>query len=148
MARDKLHDNIKKILLDKVTKMHPGETMDEPTLHLLDIITGEIIRQGYNAETATKAVELYEKEMNIIENAKENIPKEKRCTRAEFDFICDQMSALVVDKIRGATHMPDQVKEMFWATAQYLLKEQVRDALEDMFNQEYKAQRMREHNLN
>ena len=135
-----VHEKIKALLLKKLRSDAPGYTPDKDISHLLDLVAGQIILKGYNEETAEDALKQYEKEMLIIEKAKKVVPESDRCPRAEFDQICDNVSAMVVDKIRGSHHMPDPVREMFWATAQYLPKKEVRGALEEMFKSEYKKQ--------
>ncbi len=139
-----VHEKIKALLLKKLRKEAPGHTLDRETSHILDLVAGQIILKGYNEETAEDALKQYEKEMQIIEKAKKVVPESDRCPRAEFDQICDNVSAMVVDKIRDSHHMPDPVREMFWATAQYLPKKEVRGALEAMFKTEYKKQCMEE----
>ena len=137
-----LHEKIKALLLKKLRKDVPGYTPDQDISHLLDLVAGQIILKGYNETTTEDALRQYEKEMLIIEKAKKVVPESDRCPRAEFDQICDNVSAMVVDKIRGAHQMPDPVREMFWMTAQYLPKKEVRGALEEMFKSEYKKQCM------
>ena len=126
----------------------PGYTLDRETSHILDLVAGQIILKGYNEKTTEDALKQYELEMKIIEKAKKIVPEDSRCPRAEFDQICDQVSAMVVDKIRGACQMPDPVREMFWMTAQYLPKKEVRGALEAMFKIEYKKQCVEDAQLN
>ena len=146
--KNELHKKIKDILLAKLKKDAPGMTLDEPTEHLLDLVAGQIILKGYNEETATTALKQYEVEMKIIEAAKKMVPKEERCPRADFDQICDQVSAHVVATIRDSKHMPDQVREMFWMTAQFLPKKDVKFALENMAKEEYKKQCQQDHQSN
>lgn len=143
-----LHEKIKAILMKKLENDAPGYTLDRETSHLLDLVAGQIILKGYNETTTEDALKQYEKEMAIIEKAKKVVPESDRCPRAEFDQICDQVSAMVVDKIRKAHHMPDPVREMFWMTAQYLPKKEVRGALEAMFKSEYKKQCVEDAQLN
>ena len=137
-----IHEKVKALLLKKLQKDVPGYTPDQDISHLLDLVAGQIILKGYNETTAEDALKQYEKEMLIIEKAKKVVPESDRCPRAEFDQICDNVSAMVADKIRGSHQMPDPVREMFWMTAQYLPKKEVRGALEEMFKSEYKKQCM------
>ena len=143
-----LHEKIKTVLLTKLKKDAPGMTLDRETSHLLDLVAGQIILKGYNEETATKALIQYEKEMKIIEKAKKLIPEDKRCPRTDFDQICDQVSAQVVNTIRNSQQMPDQVREMFWMTAQYLPKNEVKGAFENMVKEEYIKQCQQDHQSN
>ena len=143
-----VHEKIKAVLLRMLERDVPGMTLDRETSHLLDLVAGQIILKGYNEKTTEEALIQYRKEMAIIEKAKKVVPESDRCPRAEFDQICDQVSAMVGDKIRGSHQMPDPVREMFWMTAQYLPKKEVRGAMEAMFKSEYKKQCVEDAQLN